>query len=229
MVTRIVGISDTHNQHDKIELPEGEILVHCGDFTNTGSYPEILSFANWFAEQSHPTKLLVFGNHDISTDPVFYDSKWQLFHSKKVELPKGFWTKRGITVLSGNSVTVRGLKFWGHPALPSDQKDWAWSSPSFLESHRLWETVPSDVDVILTHSPPYGTLDLSCTGENIGNEEMAVCLEDRIRPRPCIFGHVHSPGTVKNTHGTSSNNVAMCEDDRSGPKLAFKPTLIYLV
>jgi len=73
----------------------------------------------------------VFGNHDISTDPVFYDSEWQLFHSKKVELPNDFWTKRGITVLSGNSGTVNRIKFWGHPVLPPDQKDWAWSSPSF--------------------------------------------------------------------------------------------------
>ena len=115
-------------------------------------------------------------------------------------------------VLCGNSVTVDGIKFWGHPALPPDQNSWAWSSPSFLESHRLWETVPSDVD-----------------GENIGNEEMAVCLEARIRPRLCIFGHVHSPGTVKKKHGTSFYHVAMCEDDRFGPKLAFKPTLIHLV
>jgi len=71
MVIRIVAISDTHNQHDELELPEGNILVHCGDFTNTGSYPEILLFVRWFAAQPHPTKLLVFGNHDISTDSMF--------------------------------------------------------------------------------------------------------------------------------------------------------------
>jgi len=50
MVTRIVAISDTHNQHDEIELPEGDILVHCGDFTNTGRlvviYPISLSSVN---------------------------------------------------------------------------------------------------------------------------------------------------------------------------------------
>ena len=36
MVTRIVALSDTYNQHEKVEVPDGDILVHCGDFTNTG-------------------------------------------------------------------------------------------------------------------------------------------------------------------------------------------------
>ncbi len=34
---RLVVLSDTHGLHDRIEsLPEGDILVHAGDFMNSG-------------------------------------------------------------------------------------------------------------------------------------------------------------------------------------------------
>ena len=36
-VVRIVLISDTHNKHKMLELPEGDILIHAGDFTNDGT------------------------------------------------------------------------------------------------------------------------------------------------------------------------------------------------
>ena len=36
-VIRIVLISDTHNKHKMLELPEGDILIHAGDFTNDGT------------------------------------------------------------------------------------------------------------------------------------------------------------------------------------------------
>ncbi len=33
---RVVCISDTHNQHQKLTIPDGDILIHGGDFTNFG-------------------------------------------------------------------------------------------------------------------------------------------------------------------------------------------------
>ena len=32
---RIVAVSDTHNA--EIDVPEGDIYIHCGDFTGAGS------------------------------------------------------------------------------------------------------------------------------------------------------------------------------------------------
>jgi len=34
---RYVVISDTHNLHQKLTIPSGDVLIHCGDFTNKGS------------------------------------------------------------------------------------------------------------------------------------------------------------------------------------------------
>jgi hypothetical protein len=51
---RLVVVSDTHGLHNRIEsLPAGDILVHAGDFMNSGYDTEdILSFDRWLGEQS---------------------------------------------------------------------------------------------------------------------------------------------------------------------------------
>jgi predicted phosphodiesterase len=43
--TRIVFLSDTHNQTPS--LPRGDILIHAGDLTNQGSHAELLKTVGW--------------------------------------------------------------------------------------------------------------------------------------------------------------------------------------
>jgi hypothetical protein len=40
-VVRVVVISDTHNQHgpNYLKIPDGDVLVHCGDFTHKSTSP----------------------------------------------------------------------------------------------------------------------------------------------------------------------------------------------
>ena len=38
---KCVILSDSHNQHRDVELPAGDILIHCGDFTMGGKEYEI--------------------------------------------------------------------------------------------------------------------------------------------------------------------------------------------
>jgi predicted phosphodiesterase len=35
---KICAISDTHNQHSELKIPECDILIHAGDFTNNGTF-----------------------------------------------------------------------------------------------------------------------------------------------------------------------------------------------
>jgi hypothetical protein len=41
---RIIVISDTHNSIHTLDIPEGDVLIHCGDSTNNGSKEEIFTF-----------------------------------------------------------------------------------------------------------------------------------------------------------------------------------------
>jgi predicted phosphodiesterase len=81
-VVRLVIISDTHGHHNKLTslLPEGDILIHLGDFCNRGSTSDAMDFADWVTKmaaipsnQKHPPKhalyeeiIVLEGNHDRS-------------------------------------------------------------------------------------------------------------------------------------------------------------------
>ena len=63
---RIVQISDTHGRHHLLKnLPDGDVLIHCGDFSDNGTEEEVLDFLNWFIDLPHPHKIFVTGNHDL--------------------------------------------------------------------------------------------------------------------------------------------------------------------
>ena len=61
---RLVCISDTHMGHQGISLPIGDVLIHAGDATSSGTPDEVDRFLGWFASQAHPHKILIAGNHD---------------------------------------------------------------------------------------------------------------------------------------------------------------------
>ncbi len=63
---RLVQISDTHCLHHQLaNLPDGDVLVHCGDFSHNGNEDEVLDFLNWFIDLPYPHKLFITGNHDV--------------------------------------------------------------------------------------------------------------------------------------------------------------------
>jgi 3',5'-cyclic AMP phosphodiesterase CpdA len=70
-MSRIVCISDTHNFHEQIRIPDGDILIHAGDATNRGTVEEIVFFNQWFCRLPHRHKIFVAGNHDwlFETNP----------------------------------------------------------------------------------------------------------------------------------------------------------------
>ena len=72
-IVRFVLISDTHNRESEIdEIPDGDVLLHCGDLTNKGKVEELKSVNDWFATLPHKTKIAIAGNHEIGLDPERY-------------------------------------------------------------------------------------------------------------------------------------------------------------
>ena len=48
MMMKIVAFSDTHNLHRQTQIPEGDILIHAGDFTDRGTLDEVHDFLDYF-------------------------------------------------------------------------------------------------------------------------------------------------------------------------------------
>lgn len=61
---RVIVISDTHSRHRSIpfDLQDSDILIHAGDFTNTGTKNEIKDFTEWFDSLTiHKNKIFIAG------------------------------------------------------------------------------------------------------------------------------------------------------------------------
>ena len=76
---RVVCVSDTHSHHscdghthDPPAIPDGDILIHAGDFSYTGLQKEVDEFCTFLDALPHRTKIVIAGNHDISLHEEYY-------------------------------------------------------------------------------------------------------------------------------------------------------------
>ena len=82
---KIIAISDTHNLHHKLTIPDGDILIHSGDFTNhSNSKAQVKEFIEWFKEFNHPLKIVICGNHEIAFRRKKYHQVRNLFEQHNI-------------------------------------------------------------------------------------------------------------------------------------------------
>ena len=197
MPPRLVCLSDTHNRHDRLAVPDGDVLLHAGDFSGRGTAPEVEAFGRFLAKLPHREKIVVAGNHDF------------LFQ----EEPERARALLGdVTYLQDELAVVAGLRIWGSPWQPWFH-DWAFNLPRGAPLAERWALVPEGVDVLVTHGPPWGVLDATHRGERVGCEELLLARA-RIRPRLHLFGHIHEAYGVHEEEGILSVNACNC--DRMG-------------
>ncbi|KAK4869620.1 hypothetical protein LT330_006002 [Penicillium expansum] len=176
----IVCVSDSHNRQPS--LPDGDILIHSGDLTQSGSLKELQATLNWLHAQPHRTKIVVAGNHDMLLDTARDDSDQAV--SERAQLD---WGK--IVYLENEEITVscangRQLRIYGSPLTPR-YGNWAFQYP---RNQDVWTgSVPDGIDMLITHGPPRAHLDLL----NLGCAHLLRELW-RVKPRLHVFGHVHA-------------------------------------
>jgi predicted phosphohydrolase len=150
---------------------------------NSGLYSEeILSFNHWLAKQAIERRLVCGGNHD------------RLFQLAP-EPARRLLTN--ATYLESAGVTIDGVSFWASPYTP-EFMNWAFTYPRGAGT-RYWDQIPYDLDVLITHGPPFGILDqIEPGGAHLGCEQLLKAVEEK-KPRVHIFGHIHGgAGTFDN-------------------------------
>jgi Icc-related predicted phosphoesterase len=194
---RLVCISDTHGHHRRLTIPDGDVLIHAGDFTDQSNIAEVTDFLMWFEKQSHPARVLCCGNHDslFESDP---DIARSLIPS-------------GVTYLQDTGCEISGLRFWGSPVQPWFY-DLAFNRQRGDEINRHWAMIPMDTDVLVTHGPAYGKLD------RIGNSERGGCEMLRARileigPQLHVCGHLHDGYGTDFLGKTKVVNAAICNEE----------------
>lgn len=200
---RVVCISDTHNCNEQIVVPDGDLLIHSGDATVNGTVGEIVEFNRWFASLPHRRKIFVAGNHD-----------W-LFERNDVAARE--LLSENIEYLKDTSVEVDGLHLYGSPWQPRFF-DWAFNLNRGPEMAEKWRMIPDDVDVLITHGPPYGILDAVPRKWGIdqsGCEELRKrvdVLTTTGKLKAHIFGHIHCGYGTEMVNGVRFVNASNCDE-----------------
>jgi len=201
---KLVVISDTHGMHHELAyMPDGDILIHCGDFSNVGERDQIMDFIEWFAAFPHQHKLFIAGNHDRTFDPKFWESSLDGLWKEETLLYAKF---KGLTYLENSEAIINGVKFWGSPITPSFYPEyWAFNEDRGEKINRVWEGIPFNTDVLITHGPPAHRLDWCVNGDLVGCKDLDFHIQE-VQPIFHLFGHIHeSYGVEYDLHTTYAN------------------------
>lgn len=195
---RVVAISDTHTFERHLAVPDGDVLIHAGDFTISGDVFEVSEFAEWLEKQPHKHKIIVAGNHDW-----LFERSPHLAHPIIKSIPRAYYVQ-------DNLIEIESVTFYGAPWQPRFC-DWAFNVDRGEAIKRYWDRIPP-CDVLITHGPPWGVLDYVKLGEpHLGCEELLKAV-GRTKPRFHVFGHIHGGYGEWQINGTRFINASICDE-----------------
>jgi Icc-related predicted phosphoesterase len=202
----LVFISDTHTKHYEIDDQLREIhqnhpdaiLVHSGDISYRGRKWEVEEFIEWYASLPFKNKIMIAGNHDF------------LFETSP-EIAKDILDSMGsgITYLNDSGVELEGLKFWGSPVTPWFH-NWAFNRlEEKIDEH--WNLIPNDINILITHGPPYLTLDATKSGLRVGCPRLSEKIRNLPELKAHVFGHIHEAQGIVEKDGVTYVNASILD------------------
>ncbi len=188
----IAAVSDTHGYHNHLELPQADVFIYAGDFSQRGNLVELQSFNYWLSLVPCKYKIVIAGNHDR-------------FVQRNSSVARA--TITNATYLENSSVTLDGIKFYGSPYTPLFY-DWAFMLERGEPLRQIWAKIPEDTDILITHGPPKDHLDENIHGEKCGCEELLDRIL-RLQLQAHIFGHIHEQGGCRTSINLPTGNNVM--------------------
>ena len=177
---KLVIISDTHCTQPAV--PDGDVLIHCGDHTYRGTYREAMPAFEWLNNLPHRHKIVIAGNHELGWEP---ENNARAMYVKDRVLE----ACPNLTYLEDSDIVIDGVKFWGSPYQPQFY-NWAFQKARGAELQRHWAQIPDDTDVLITHGPPKGFGDMNLRDERFGDEDLLARVLT-VKPDIHCYGHAH--------------------------------------
>jgi len=193
---KITAISDLHGYLPK--LPGGDLLILAGDYTSSDKVKQWAEFFAWLKKQKYTKKILVAGNHDHLLEKGFPKHQKEADDLKEVQ--EFLEINEDFEYLCDSSTEYNGLKIWGSPHSLWFQginpKCTAFSTDeTTLKKH--YNKIPCDIDILVTHTPPWGMLDRNLNNESCGSLSLrnhTLCRERFTNLKLHVFGHIHEEG-----------------------------------
>jgi Icc-related predicted phosphoesterase len=214
---KITLISDTHTKHKSIKsfLDGGDLLIHAGDFMNSGwDAMESSQFLHWFDSiEGYDTKIFIAGNHDrfVQNSPKGFQDMLNMY--KTIEYLQDEELVLYNDGPNGNH-PEDNIRIYGSPWQP-EFYNWAFNLPrNGVELKGKWDLIPSNTDILITHSPPQTYLDTSGPPHNEPNLGCELLKErvELIKPKIHIFGHIHGGYGYKYNGDTHFINASILDE-----------------
>ncbi|MDD1763842.1 MAG: metallophosphatase domain-containing protein [Methanobacteriaceae archaeon] len=199
----LVFISDTHTKHYEIDEQLKEIsnnhpdaiLVHSGDISYRGRVWEVEEFIEWYSSLPFKNKIMIAGNHDF------------LFENDPEKAKQIIDTiDSSIIYLNDSGAEVDGLNFWGSPITPWFH-NWAFNRVEDEIGYH-WDLIPESTNILITHGPPYLTLDDTKSGLRVGCPELAKKISQLPDLKVHAFGHIHEAAGIVEKDGVIYVNAS---------------------
>jgi uncharacterized protein len=183
---KLLLFSDVHCDHRAARSlversTEADALVCAGDLAVMRK--GLQSTVDILREAEAPT-VLVAGNGESDGELAAACAQW-----------------KGAHVLHGSGCEIDGVPFWGVGGATPVTPFGAWSFDlSEEEAATLLAGCP-DGAVLVTHSPPYGHVDVA-GGQHLGSTAVLEAIE-RAAPRLVVCGHIHGCWTQESALGST--------------------------
>lgn len=194
-------LSDTHMFHMQEPLDKVDILIHCGDATNSKNLlvneMEFKEFFAWWEAYPAEYKIFVPGNHDMFCESPKFNRFVKSLNQEKFKF------------LIDNVSNVEGVSFYGTPFTPRFN-DWAFNA-SRNKIHKHYSPISQGVDIVISHGPPKFILDstqkkvveedgdVKSYIEQVGCMSLLRVIEQSIKkPKHVFFGHIHGNSLFEN-------------------------------
>ena len=201
---KITCISDTHNKHQQIPLKYlsgGDVIIHAGDISGRGWVGEVQGFLDWYSKLPYTHKILIAGNHDF-----FFEKNSQR------EIDEILANYPTITYLKDSGIVIDGVKIWGSPWQPWFY-NWAFNCRG-EEIKQYWDMIPLDTDILITHGPIRGYLDMTLEGDLTGCPYLLEYINKMPNLKYHICGHIHEAyGRYLSNNGVEYINASVLGRD----------------
>ncbi|CAJ0939378.1 unnamed protein product, partial [Mesorhabditis belari] len=161
-------------------VPDGDVLIHAGDFTNYGDVGEVIKFNAEIGKLPHKYKVVIAGNHELGFEDGEEMNEKQLAGLNMLGITKAYELLSNCIYLCDRETKLFGLRIYGAP----------WHSMPGHGDFNAW----NKMDGILA-----------------GDVELLNTVEQRVKPKYHVFGHVHQQHGATTNGSTTFINASICD------------------
>ncbi|PVD35999.1 hypothetical protein C0Q70_02969 [Pomacea canaliculata] len=169
----------------------------------------------------HRIKVVTAGNHEVTFDEFGGGGTHPTLERLQLGLPQTASHKEvaqgckellhDVLYLEDEVIEICGIKIYGTPWVPRFGTS-GFSCSRGLPLLEIWDKIPTDTDILLTHSPPLGYGDTTKSDKHVGCAELLNTVTKRVKPKFHVYGHIHNGYGVFSNGKTTFINASVCND-----------------